>query len=76
MLFGSQLLQEFLLLLRIKAFQSLYELHSLVLELGLFLHSGRALLDSRVHDVLTLTLFLLRRNLIYDLLMLLRLLLG
>ena len=75
LLFRCELLQEFLLLLRVQTFKRLNKLHSLVLELCLLLHC-RALLDTRVHDVLAFTLLLFRRHFVNNLLVLLGLLLG
>ena len=76
LLLRRQLLKELLLLLRIEALQRCHQLHSLLLELCLLLHRGGTLLDSRIHDILALALFLLWRHLIDDLLLLLGFLLS
>ena len=73
----GELLEELLKLLWVEAFDCLHELKSLLmLYLRLLLHVGRALLHSRVDDVLALSLLFLRRNLIDDLLLVLSLLLS
>lgn len=74
LLLWAELLQKFLLLLRVKTLQRLHQLH-LLLQLGLLLGSlGRALVQSRVYDVLALSFFLLGRHFVDNLLVVLCLL--